>query len=1698
MKAKLILPIIVLILTLSLGTVSAADLSEYYYFTAYDAGVTWATNPANMVDGTETNYASTTTNNDAQLLNVNNCTGTDLGAITSVEIRAYGYYSGNDEITLVPIFNGATGDDHTSAVPATTGAWGTWFDITSDTNAPGTWAWTDVVNLDTTVNYVKSGGAALTYVGEVEVRVNYTANNAPVVSNISMSHVTIKGGNTVTIYANSTLHEVNDTDGVDTVQLFCNETETVTSLDTTCTSGVRIDATDPYDFTCSFPTPADDLNHTIFCRLYDGTTYSTAVNESYVTDSSAPSLSIYSVAGDTSPSYFDTANEGTTDINITGEAGMSCKWSSTDTTYNGMSSACIIQGATANCSVNDVLSQGYYTRYISCQDSLTNQNTAANNLDVSFYLDYTNPTTSDNSVSTVQAPPYTVTITELDNVDGDPTTLYCTDITNACNPDTAIDNGGTVIFTSANRGANYFRYNSTDDAGNQQTTVSKTININQLPTFTSATDSATTIAGGATVNISTVVDDLDNQEVTLWVCSSEGATSAGCTGTEYCNFTEVGNVSCTFTAESDSATHNWYAYIYDASDEAAITNKTGSYTTDVTSPTITIVSPIADTTYTQASLTFTITVNEALTNAWYTINDTTNVSMSNTSLTVYTHTNTSIEDGNWNMTFWANDSYGNQIESSIIAFIIDTTVADTSAPEITVWSPVNNSYLTLANVLLNITTNENLSWANYSDNGGAQSALGNITHDSWNKTVVLAEGEHNISFYVNDSATGDNFANTTVTFYVDLNNATIDSFSCTDNVNDSLNITCNANVNDSVGLDYAIIGHNTTGTFQNSSQISLSGTSDTATYVIDNANTAPGNFTTELYVYDLSGQLNYTSIEVNVSDDTLPTIGNISYVPNTTLELDPNVQINVSADITEDYLISTVVLMYQNTTDTDWTVVSMMNTSTSRYNASFTPENGTYTFAINATDLQGNQQLSDNTTIIVQNDTNTTITTTIQTIESYTIAQAASNNSLGDFLLNNTGDTDLNITVNLSASNSVLTRLSVNYTTQQNETYTVSSGNFVNISVEANTTDLPIGLYPYNVSVTYNPTIVYERYLNIQSANGPYLEVSITEYSATADESDEINLTATVTNQGTADATGVFIIWTLPDDWTINSGSASRDIGNLPLGVSATNTLTTTVGSTGTVTITANANSTEAVTASDSKSVTVGTPTTITQTIASESSSSGGGGGGSSATEYTETETIIEVVRGTKETIPITITNTYPNSIINDVTITIDGFISQYVTISPDILSGILPGENKTFNLIINAPTYLDQDEYVLKSKITGSIVYGNLTKTLTDKRTFTLLIQEMSNTEVSELIEQAKQDIADMKQANFTTTKTEKLLASAEACLEAKDNTCARDLANQIHETRLTAFSTYEIMQEIENAITKSEARKLDVPETKNMYNLALAAFNREDYDTALQRIKDAQLTLALETKGRINIIWLITTYWWALILGGIASYFLGLIIYKKFMAAIIAQRLKNLDKEEKTIQQLIKDTQKELYVKKTLSSSEYKTRILGYNTRILKIKSLRAKLRHRRVAILKKEEQIKDIEKERAEVIGMIKHAQTKYFTLGKISRERYNEEIEKEKERLAEIEDEKATLETELAKEQQIKTEKKRFSFFERKVLDKAEEKKLRKHEKKISLKDKLKQKRIGRRELNIDMSSNKTRRKNKAKRHFEKLGFKVKRK
>ncbi|MEI6058675.1 MAG: hypothetical protein WCP89_02790, partial [archaeon] len=344
------------------------------------------------------------------------------------------------------------------------------------------------------------------YGNNASVNVTFFVNVAPTVQNISISPNPAGISALMTVIANNVTDRNNES-----LSFFCSESSSSPTDNGLCSGGGNLTNINfPYSPSCSYYHSRAAGNYTVHCRMYDGVSYSPTVNKTYQVLGDTLTTSVISVAGDTTPSYYDIVNDAKTDILVSGSSGMSCRWSSSDFAYSGMSSACTINGSTANCSVNNVAVQNFTTRYIACQDTYGNSQTAATNLNVDFYLDYTAPTTSDDSDAQIHVPTYEVTITEADNVDLDPTSYYCFSTVAGCTPSFSIDGGAVISFGTANRDINYLRYYSVDAVGNTQTIVNKTININQNPTFSSAIDNAATILGGTTVTVSIVFSDVDS------------------------------------------------------------------------------------------------------------------------------------------------------------------------------------------------------------------------------------------------------------------------------------------------------------------------------------------------------------------------------------------------------------------------------------------------------------------------------------------------------------------------------------------------------------------------------------------------------------------------------------------------------------------------------------------------------------------------------------------------------------------------------------------------------------------------------------------------------------------------------------------------------------------------------------------------------------------------------------------------------------------------------------------------------------------------------------------------------------------------------------------------------------------------------------------------------------------------------------
>ncbi len=160
-----------------------------YHFDAYDAANPgkWRFDIQNTADGSNSSYGRDNVNSHYVQLTGNTCPGTNLGAISAVEVRIL--WSGNLRDLayprLIPYFGGSSpGGNHDDGSQSGSNegnpAWSAYFDITSDANAPGSWTWSDVQNLDLRLKVVRNSNGRLNAY-KVEIRVTYGAggNSAP-------------------------------------------------------------------------------------------------------------------------------------------------------------------------------------------------------------------------------------------------------------------------------------------------------------------------------------------------------------------------------------------------------------------------------------------------------------------------------------------------------------------------------------------------------------------------------------------------------------------------------------------------------------------------------------------------------------------------------------------------------------------------------------------------------------------------------------------------------------------------------------------------------------------------------------------------------------------------------------------------------------------------------------------------------------------------------------------------------------------------------------------------------------------------------------------------------------------------------------------------------------------------------------------------------------------------------------------------------------------------------------------------------------------------------------------------------------------------------------------------------------------------------------------------------------------------------
>ncbi|MFQ5816274.1 MAG: hypothetical protein ACE5G7_07245, partial [Candidatus Hydrothermarchaeaceae archaeon] len=324
-------------------------------------------------------------------------------------------------------------------------------------------------------------------------------------------------------------------------------------------------------------------------------------------------------------------------------------------------------------------------------------------------------------------------------------------------------------------------------------------------------------------------------------------------------------------------------------------------------------------------------------------------------------------------------------------------------------------------------------------------------------------------------------------------------------------------------------------------------------------------------------------------------------------------------------------------------------------------------------------------------------------------------------------------------------------------------------------------------------------------------------------------------------------------------------------------------------------------------------------------------------------------------------------------------------------------------------------------SDITGEpLVLRDISLKMAESRTLPLDLHIISRGEARTALQLAEETIRSMSELGFTTNRVSRMLGGARLAFGIKDYEGAKALADEIVDVKGTAVSVRALLVDVERDIESAEEGKgLRVVEAKDLYNLALAAFDREDYSTAQQRLGDARLVLTLETEGKVNLLKLVLDYWYAVILGSLVSIGGLLITYQRVDAARINRRIEDLWIKESNISNLIREAQTKYYVDGTMSAATYKSTVEGHEDRLVEIEKSRAGLITKRAGRIGIHEETKALREEGKNLAKFMKLAQERYYKRRAMSHREYERGMKRYKARKAEVEERIVLLEAETEK-------------------------------------------------------------------------------
>lgn len=806
------------------------------------------------------------------------------------------------------------------------------------------------------------------------------------------------------------------------------------------------------------------------------------------------------------------------------------------------------------------------------------------------------------------------------------------------------------------------------------------------------------------------------------------------------------------------------------------------------------------------------------------------------------------------------------------------------------------------------------------------------------------------------------------------------------------------------------------------------------------------------------------------ADFSGPSIDSQEYSPNSEDDVDPLINLTFTIEATDATEIDTIILEYHD--GTDWYNETMTNIGGDFFETNITliGSETNYTYRYWANDSLGNSGLTENETIEVTWDCSWSVTPT----EMEEVIGFFEDKFVGNITIENTGDanyTNNNCSITFTPSYNGFSATYLNlagnsqYWSSSNRFFQYETPIIVNAGESYNWStnfSFPSTTSPFtetpSIYLTSSITDSVDEesaskttYTLIISQPNPLLYQNIITYPSTYIylTPGNFNLSAYVRNLGGAD-TEATTAYNVSFNWTLDSALSSRISNGTTSAIyeNLTNnskqylnlTISLTSDNLGSMTK-GNINATVYSYGYDNNSeliINSGNQTLLSDEISilflcygtidgtcvsscgvgvdpdcveSTTTVNSGGGSGGTQTESLSSSKDLQLVRGELNEIIVPFKNPDANISLKDLTFELSGTISKYTEIFPKAIDELGPKEEINLTIKVHSPTYIELGRQELVITIKGKKGVNNYLET----KKLILEVHELSYEEAKDFLNKSEDLIIRLNQSNMSWIYLDELLEESKSAIEIFNYEKVRDNYNIIEKNVNNAIKTKDIITELKELITKANEKGIKTPDSSRLLKLSELSLERKDFETAYLRIKDAQLSYALETKGKIGkISYYVKEYPEQISLSLLIFFLFGFGTYKYSILENLKKKIKRFKKEEILINELISALQKETFKEKKMSMEEYKIAIEEYHHRMSEITQKLIELETKRVHLLKFTSKNKRLNREKNKIIELIKSLQEDYMKNKKIETTEYELKLESYNSRLTEIEEKLALLE------------------------------------------------------------------------------------